>query len=198
MLEKNMKNILLPLILILAVPLASANNGIARFTTDGCSAFPNGRLFGTQNEWKHCCIIHDIDYWMGGSKIQKSDSDKELNKCVTLVAGSLLGTVMEAGVNLGGIPSHLPWRWGYGWEKNRNYKQLTKKENQSIVLELDLLIDTLAIELKELNKEQQDLILIKVKNEIDDLTPYIQGSDIARYQEYERLILRVEDLRQHL
>jgi hypothetical protein len=35
------------------------------FTSDGCSAFPDG-TFAQQQLWLSCCERHDYDYWKGG------------------------------------------------------------------------------------------------------------------------------------
>jgi hypothetical protein len=74
-----------------------------RFTTDGCSLFPD-------NGWQQCCIEHDIDYWCGGSAVDRCAADRRLRACAR--AGSL----MYLGVRVGGHPWWpFAWRWGYGW-----------------------------------------------------------------------------------
>lgn len=95
------------------------------FKSDGCSAFPNGHLLSSKSEWLHCCFVHDLSYWYGGSRDQKIYADKELNECVSEVTTQTQGELMEIGVEVGGSPqSGLPWRWGYGWNIEVPYMEI--------------------------------------------------------------------------
>jgi hypothetical protein len=81
-----------------------------RFTTDGCSFWPD-------NGWLRCCIEHDIDYWCGGSAIDRCASDRRLKACAEAAGHGTVAQVMHFGTRLGGHPwVPLPWRWGYGWD----------------------------------------------------------------------------------
>lgn len=98
------------------------------FTSDGCSAFPNGT--SEQKElWLECCSAHDYDYWKGGTYEQRLASDKALKACVTNLGEPGIALVMLAGVRVGGTP-FLPttFRWGYGWGYPRFYGELTEEE----------------------------------------------------------------------
>jgi len=65
--------------LFIASKLVSSE--IKPFTSDGCSAFPNGTL--EQNQlWLHCCSAHDFAYWKGGSYEQREAADQKLKSCV--------------------------------------------------------------------------------------------------------------------
>lgn len=78
------------------------------FTTDICSAWPDGN-------WGQCCVEHDMDYWCGGSREDRSKSDRRLRACVSDNYAAWMGLVMRVGVYFGGSP-WVPanWRWGYG------------------------------------------------------------------------------------
>lgn len=98
------------------------------FTSDGCSAFPEG----TSKEkelWLSCCQQHDYAYWKGGTYQQRSDADKALRACVSSVGKPKVALVMLAGVRVGGTP-YLPtsFRWGYGWSYPRFYGALSDDE----------------------------------------------------------------------
>jgi hypothetical protein len=81
-----------------------------RFTTDGCSFWPD-------DGWRHCCIEHDIDYWCGGSALDRCASDRRLRACADAAGHGTVGAVMHFGTRLGGHPwLPLSWRWGYGWD----------------------------------------------------------------------------------
>jgi hypothetical protein len=90
-----------------------------RFTTDGCSMFPD-------DGWVSCCVEHDFEYWCGGSSEDRHNADTRLRECVAQKKSEMLGWPMWAGVRVGGIPwSPFPWRWGYGWDCCRGYDSRT-------------------------------------------------------------------------
>jgi len=98
------------------------------FTSDGCSAFPDGTV-EHKKLWLNCCLQHDFDYWQGGSYQQRLSSDQRLQACVTKVGEPTIAALMLAGVRVGGTP-YLPtsFRWGYGWSYPRLYGELSVEE----------------------------------------------------------------------
>ena len=79
------------------------------FTTDGCSMWPD-------DGWQHCCIQHDIDYWCGGSAVDRCAADRRLRACVEADGHPVIARIMYAGVRVGGHPKvPFGFRWGYGW-----------------------------------------------------------------------------------
>lgn len=124
-------------ILFLVSITVKAEN-IKPFTSDGCSAFPDG-TFGQKELWLSCCTAHDFAYWQGGTKEQRLVADKQLRQCVAKVGKPTIAKLMLAGVHVGGSPYFpTPFRWGYGWPYSRWYKALTEEEkNQIKVIEKD-------------------------------------------------------------
>ncbi len=111
---------------------AESPSTIKPFTSDGCSAFPDGTL--AQKElWLRCCVEHDKAYWQGGTKQQRLDSDLKLKQCVETVGKPQIAKLMLAGVRVGGSP-YWPtkFRWGYGWEYPRAYGELTSAEEAQV------------------------------------------------------------------
>ncbi|GMG87680.1 hypothetical protein MNKW57_20010 [Biformimicrobium ophioploci] len=105
---------------------------IKPFTSDGCSAFPDGTL--EQKElWLDCCRAHDYAYWKGGTFRQRLEADEALEACVAQTGEEEIALLMLAGVRVGGTP-FLPteFRWGYGWPFLRGYKALTQEELEAI------------------------------------------------------------------
>tara|TARA_R110000824_G_scaffold336_7_gene2126 strand:- start:35872 stop:36231 length:360 start_codon:yes stop_codon:yes gene_type:complete len=105
---------------------------IMPFTSDACSAFPEGTL--TQNElWLDCCVAHDYAYWKGGTKQERLAADQALKVCVAEAGEPEIALLMLSGVRVGGTP-YLPtrFRWGYGWPYPRGYKALSSDELQQI------------------------------------------------------------------
>ncbi len=117
---------------ILLLPTSAISDKLSPFTSDGCSAFPDGTL--NQNElWLSCCRKHDFDYWKGGTYSERLESDKALKECVSKVGESEIALLMLAGVRVGGTP-FIPtkFRWGYGWPYPRFYGELTPSELDQI------------------------------------------------------------------
>ena len=124
-------------VLLLSLAIAAGCSGfdsgdLEPFTTDGCSAFPDGTP-AQEQLWRSCCIGHDFAYWQGGSYEQRRQADEELGACVTGIGEPTIAAMMLAGVRVGGTP-YLPtrFRWGYGWPYLRGYKILTEGERQEV------------------------------------------------------------------
>ncbi len=120
------------------------------FTTDGCSAFPDGTL-EQKSLWIECCIRHDLAYWKGGTYQQRLDADQSLETCVAKVGEPEIAQLMLAGVRVGGSP-YFPttYRWGYGWPYPRGYDPLSRDDELLVQQQLDyfrLLIERLSDEL---------------------------------------------------
>lgn len=123
--------IILAFFLFLLSAAVCAEN-IKPFTSDGCSAFPDGTL--DQKElWLSCCTAHDYSYWQGGTYEDRLVADQELQQCVVDVGEPQIAKLMLAGVRVGGSP-YFPtsFRWGYGWSYPRLYKALTTEEKEQI------------------------------------------------------------------
>jgi hypothetical protein len=84
------------------------------FTSDGCSVWPD-------DGWAACCVLHDVDYWCGGSAADRERADRRLRECVSHESATM-GSLMWLGVRVGGAPCvPAPWRWGYGWDYPAGY-----------------------------------------------------------------------------
>jgi hypothetical protein len=99
------------------------------FTTDGCSRFPDRAVIG-KDDWCHCCVIHDLAYWRGGTEQARQEADKQLRACVEKATNNKpLAAMMFAGVRAGGGPEvNTSYRWGYGWPYGRMYQALSQEE----------------------------------------------------------------------
>lgn len=110
----------------------SAVAGLAPFTSDGCSAFPDGTLV-QKTLWLACCEQHDYAYWKGGTSEERALADEALKACVAAVGKPDIAALMLAGVRVGGSP-YLPtqFRWGFGWPYFRGYGALTLEELKTV------------------------------------------------------------------
>lgn len=116
---------------LLALTMLPAHaSTIAPYTSDGCSAFPDGTL-QQQTLWLQCCHAHDYAYWKGGTYDERLAADRNLRDCVSRVGEPAIAALMLAGVRIGGTP-YLPtrFRWGYGWPWPRGYRPLTSTEQE--------------------------------------------------------------------
>ena len=121
----------LALLFLLPALLAQADE-LTPFSTDGCSAFPEGTPT-QQSLWFDCCFSHDLAYWKGGTEAQRQQADQALQQCVIQLGEEKIADLMYHGVRLGGTP-HIPtpFRWGYGWPFARGYKALSEEEKQQV------------------------------------------------------------------
>jgi hypothetical protein len=107
------------------------------FTTDGCSAFPDGTPVN-RTAWLNCCIRHDMAYWKGGTHGERKDADRALESCVANIGEPEIAKLMRTGVRAGGSPYWpTPFRWGYGWPYLRGYKALSSEEQVEVQQRLD-------------------------------------------------------------
>ena len=126
------------LLLLLPVPALQAAE-LEPFTSDGCSAFPDGTLF-EQELWLNCCIAHDYAYWKGGTYAERVEADLALESCVAQVGEPEVAVLMLAGVRVGGSPFWpTRFRWGYGWPWPRFYGALDEEERRLVNASNDLI-----------------------------------------------------------
>ncbi len=98
------------------------------FTSDGCSAFPDG-TFNHSDKWLNCCIAHDKAYWLGGTYKERLKADDDLETCIASVGDEKTAKLMWAGVRVGGSPYWFStFRWSYGWPYTRGYEPVTSDE----------------------------------------------------------------------
>ncbi len=136
-------------VILLLSSCTGKSTDLKPFTTDGCSAFPDGTP-EHQSLWAECCIRHDLAYWQGGGYEERRNADQALKQCVAKVGEPHIAEIMLAGVRVGGTP-YLPtsFRWGYGWPWTRGYRKLTTEEKVLVKKQLN----KLQIMLKRLTDE---------------------------------------------
>ena len=101
---------------------------LKKFTSDGCSHWPNGTR-EKPNVWLKCCYGHDRDYWIGGTREQRKQADIRLRECVKEEFSDWMGILMLLGVRVGGRPNYdTTYKWGYGWSYERGYIEVNKEE----------------------------------------------------------------------
>lgn len=115
-------------VLLVGMQSCAHTGKLARFSTDGCSSFPDGPP-GEPDKWRNCCVLHDQAYWLGGTYTRRVAADKDLRVCISQVENPVLADTMWAGVRVGGSPFWpTRFRWAYGWPYTRGYRALTAAE----------------------------------------------------------------------
>lgn len=105
-----------------------SNNHLYSFTSDGCSKSPDGTLF-TPDKWLSCCVVHDVWYWIGGTSQEREYADDELYQCIREIHNDDTATIYYWTVRMFGGPYFdSSFRWGYGWDKMRPYRNLSPAE----------------------------------------------------------------------
>lgn len=100
------------------------------FSTDGCSKYPDGTK-ENPTLWQDCCVDHDMKYWLGGTSDERKQADDALYECVKNKGEAATAKVMYLGTRAGGGPlNQTTYRWGYGWNRVRDYKKLTSQEKE--------------------------------------------------------------------
>lgn len=68
-----------------------------------------------QGNWTECCVLHDLDYWRGGTSADRELSDQRLRQCVIDKGNFLTGHLMYWGVRFGHLsPIKFGFHWGWG------------------------------------------------------------------------------------
>jgi hypothetical protein len=106
--------------------LQPVKNELLPFQSDGCTGWFDG--IG-KKDYTECCLQHDINYWAGGTSQEKRQTDVELRKCVSEIAGPFMGYLMYVSVRIFGYtdPTDVT-RWGYGWKYKRKNCPLNEEE----------------------------------------------------------------------
>ncbi|MDH5414024.1 MAG: hypothetical protein OEW87_07795 [Flavobacteriaceae bacterium] len=101
---------------------------IKTFKTDGCTGFPEGSI-SSPRIWHHCCIKHDMAYYLAGTIKDRSQADLRLKQCVSKAAGRFYGELMYRGVVIGHYsPIKTSTRWGWAWNKRPYFETLNKEQ----------------------------------------------------------------------
>ncbi len=136
-------------LLILHTEVWSRENKIATFKTDFCTNYPEG----TQKKpelWKHCCLMHDMFFWAGGSKTDRSEADLKLRNCVADTGSFYQARIIYLAVRAGSYsPIKYPkMKWNNGWDKRPDFQSLSLKDIDIVEDEIFSGYDFIPLELK--------------------------------------------------
>ncbi len=129
---------------------ASASQ-LTPFKTDYCTNYPEGRR-DEPELWKHCCLIHDMNFWAGGNKQDRYNSDLELRRCVEETGAYYRARLIYYAVRAGSYsPIKYPdKKWNNGWRERPDFQTLTSQDIDVIENELSSGYDFISSEIKDL------------------------------------------------
>ncbi|MFX0134677.1 MAG: hypothetical protein ACFFDN_13640 [Candidatus Hodarchaeota archaeon] len=95
---------------------------------DGCSGMMSAfwrTILRKPPPWEACCDEHDTDYYLGGTKQDRLESDRRLWKCVKKMGYPGWAQIMYYAVRIGGHPisPFKTSRWGFGGKWTPFYKK---------------------------------------------------------------------------
>lgn len=105
------KTILIFAIFILTGSSAFAVGQLSPFQPNGCSFFPEGTP-KQKNAWHCCCVVHDFEYWAGGTAQERVAADEKLFQCMQNKS-DVAAVVAYVGVRAN------PRRWGSAWRQEQ-------------------------------------------------------------------------------
>lgn len=127
-------------LLLLIVPIlaqAESESGpLVSFETDLCTLWPEGTIKNPKR-WAHCCVMHDLHYWVGGSQKDMNEADHNLRMCVTEAYNRRMADLMYFGIRTGQYsPIKLKGKgWGYAWPKTRPRKLALSKDEMIMAVD---------------------------------------------------------------
>lgn len=152
------------LFFLLATTLSSVSNAsdtLKPFLTDYCTAYPEGTR-ERPDQWKHCCVEHDLFFWAGGSMEDRKRTDLRLKECVERAGAPVQARLIYAAVSIGGkSPVRFKTKeWGHAWPGRIRYQSLSEEETAAAINYIELLqSEDLPSELKQTFKETLNLRL---------------------------------------
>lgn len=118
--------------------LAYDETELQPFVTDYCTAYAEGTS-SNPNQWKHCCVEHDLYFWAGGSMQDRKLADINLRDCVAETGAIVQSQLIYAAVTIGGqSPIRFKTKqWGHAWPGRVRYQSLTEKETAAAIHYID-------------------------------------------------------------
>lgn len=143
-----MRVLLLAILLLLSDYGFSESSELLPFRTDYCTNYPEGTKENPEL-WKHCCLIHDMYFWAGGSRSDRDKADFELKSCIEDAGAYRQARLMYLAVRAGSYsPYKYPGRkWNNGW-RDRSSSSLSQEDIDKIENELIHGYDFITFDLK--------------------------------------------------
>jgi hypothetical protein len=144
-----MKFVLIIAALFINFSSFSGESQLSSFETDYCTNYPEGTR-EKPDQWKHCCLIHDMFFWAGGNKQNRYDADLGLRTCIEQTGEMKTARLMYYAVRAGSYsPIKYPKRkWNNGWSDRPSYISLSKEDIELVNSELSTGYEYISPEIK--------------------------------------------------
>lgn len=120
------------------------------FETDYCTNYSEGTR-SNPDLWKHCCLIHDLYFWAGGTKQDRYNADIGLKRCVEETGAYYRARLIYYAVRAGSYsPIKFPdKKWNNGWKDRPDFQSLSREDIDNIEIELSSGYDFISHEIKD-------------------------------------------------
>lgn len=123
--------IILSLFVSIITPVVAGT--LHEFETDYCTNYVEGTI-KNPDQWKHCCLTHDMFFWAGGERSDRDKADLELKSCIEETGAPVQANLMYYAVRAGSYsPIKYPKRqWNNGWNDGRKERKLSFEDIELI------------------------------------------------------------------
>ena len=119
--------IIVTLLMSMAMPVKAET--LLPFETDYCTNYVEGTP-EKPDQWKHCCLMHDMYFWAGGIRSDRDKADLDLKVCIENTGAPLQAKIIYYAVRAGSYsPIKYPKRqWNNGWNDGRKERVLSGED----------------------------------------------------------------------
>lgn len=148
-------------ILILTSSYGYSHESLDRFETDYCTNYAEGTREKPEL-WKHCCLIHDMYFWAGGTKEDRDVADLDLKACIEKTGATKIAQLMYYAVRAGShSPIKYPKRkWNNGWNDGRKVRPLTQ-------IDIDIINDEINSGYADISYEIKNTFITTLRSRLD-------------------------------
>jgi hypothetical protein len=137
-------------LLFLVGTLSAQTSNLNSFETDYCTNYPEGPK-DRPDQWKHCCLTHDMYFWAGGNKQNRNAADLELKSCIEATGAIHQAKIMYYAVRFGSYSpiKYSKKKWNNGWNGRGKFQTLTSEDVDVIEKELSTSYEYINTQLKQ-------------------------------------------------
>lgn len=162
---------------------------IKNFKTDKCTLFPDHSQ-DEVSKWADCCVAHDFTYWMGGTSSRRDQSDDELKQCVHQRGAEQAGQLMHFGVQLAGAPGFLisnstPWVWGFGWNREPRYQNLSPHKRLLIAQKMHTVLQEYIRLKDDFSMKQRSYLIKHLSKQVSEFEKLLSPKEKKELEELE-------------
>jgi hypothetical protein len=130
--------------------VGAQTSNLNSFETDYCTNYPEGPK-DRPDQWKHCCLVHDMYFWAGGNKQNRNAADLELKSCIEATGAIHQAKIMYYAVRIGSYSpiKYSKKKWNNGWSGRGNFQTLSLEDINALEQELSTGYDYINTQMKQ-------------------------------------------------